>query len=99
MPGNVLPGAVFFRIAVLFTCAAAYAYWFVFIGKRENPWKWLILLAMVIGLVAIGLLVRGDFLKVSAPAALFSSVMWLVSGTGTLVSFIRHNKPLDREDV
>jgi hypothetical protein len=84
-------------MAVLFACAASYAYWFFLIGRREHPWKWLILLAMVIGLVAIGLLVHGELLKVLAPAALLSGVVWLVSGTATLLSYVRHNKPLDRE--
>ena len=63
------------------------ALWFFFIGRREHPWKRWVLAAMVIGLAAIGISVRGDLFWVLAPGALFSSVVWLVSGTATLLSY------------
>ncbi|MCB1229567.1 MAG: hypothetical protein KDN19_04845 [Verrucomicrobiae bacterium] len=78
----------------MFAClVAAYAFWFVFNGRREYPWKWLVLVFLVLGFLVIGLPVRMDYLAVWPRIALFNGVMWLGSGLATLLSYVRHAKP------
>jgi uncharacterized protein with PQ loop repeat len=82
-------------IAVLVVCAASYAYWFLLVGKRECLWKWIVVVLLVAGLLAIGLGVHGNVFKVLAPAALLTGTAWLISGAATLVLYVRDNKRTD----
>lgn len=73
-----------------------YAFWVSRMG-REQPWKWLVLLAMALGLVVIGLFGPGDFIKLSHTVTLFVGLMWLLSGGATLLSYLRRTQPPVRE--
>jgi hypothetical protein len=70
---------------------AVYALW-ILLRSREHRWKWLIFLVMVVGLFVIGLMAHGDYLHVSWLVWVFLGVVWLVSGTATLRSYIRHTQ-------
>lgn len=59
---------------------------------RQYPWKWLIFLLMVVGLLALGRTGHGDFLSVTWLVLIFLGVAWLGSAAGTLVSYIRHTQ-------
>jgi uncharacterized membrane protein YhaH (DUF805 family) len=82
-----LPG-----IVMLASFVVVYGFWIFRMG-REYPWKWLVLLLMALGLLAIGLPVRGDYFQVGRQVALFVGLAWLGSGAGTLYSYIRHTQP------
>ncbi len=69
-----------------------YAFWIWRMGQ-DHRWKWLVLLLMALGLVVIGLTGSGDFTEVARPVTLFVGVVWLVSGSATLVSYLRHTRP------
>jgi MFS family permease len=69
-----------------------YAFWVLRLG-REHSWKWLIVLFMALGLVAIGLIVPGGFIELTRTVALFVGLVWLISGVGTLISYIRRTQP------
>lgn len=69
-----------------------YAYWVYRMGG-ENRWKWAVLLFMALGLLAIALLVPGDLSQLFWPVMLFLGLVWLISGGGTLYSYIRHTQP------
>ncbi len=86
----------FLGIGMLVSFVAVYGFW-VFRMGREHPWKWLVLLFMALGLLAIGLPVRGDYFQVGWQVALFVGLVWLGSGAGTLYSYIRHTKPATPE--
>jgi membrane-bound ClpP family serine protease len=59
---------------------------------KGNPWKWLVLLFMALGLLVIDLLVPGDFEELFRPVALFVGLTWLGSGAATLCLYIRHTQ-------
>ncbi|MGO8836817.1 MAG: hypothetical protein ACLQAH_16940 [Limisphaerales bacterium] len=80
------------RMGMLVALAAVYPLW-VFRMGRENPWKWLIVIFMALGLVAIALIVPGDVDALFRPVALFVGLVWLASGGATLYSYIRHTQP------
>jgi hypothetical protein len=71
---------------------AGYAFWIYCFG-REHSWKWLILLFMALGLLAIALLVPGDIVGLRWLMLLFIGLTWLGSGGATLFWYIRHTQP------
>jgi hypothetical protein len=75
---------------------ASYGY-FVFRMGGQHPWKWLVLVLIAAGLAAINLAVPGNLIEWSRPAALFTGLAWLGSGTATLGSYIRHTQPPPQE--
>jgi MFS family permease len=88
-----LHGALgFARVSYLAFWVPIYAFW-VFRMGREHLWKWLVLLFMALGLVAIGLIVPGGFVELSRWVTLFVGLMWFVSGGATLYSYLRHTHP------
>jgi len=60
---------------------------------RKKPWKWLLLVLIVLGPVEINLLVPGNFIELSRPVMLFLGLVWLLSGGATLYSYLRHSQP------
>lgn len=72
--------------------AAPYLLW-VFTTGREHPWRWLIFVLMVLGLLVIGLKAHGDYFRVLWLVMVFLGVAWLASGAGTLRSYIWHTQP------
>lgn len=89
-------GASLSRAGQWFVHPAIYAIW-VFLAGREHLWKWLLLLVMVLGLVAFGLPVHGDFHQVDWQIFLFLGLVWIGSGAGTLFSYIRHTEPAESQ--
>ncbi len=79
-------------IVVLAGFAAVYAGWICLVD-RKHAWKWLILLFMALGLLAIGLPVRGNYFEVGWQVALFAGLVWFGSGAATLYSYMRHAQP------
>jgi len=69
-----------------------YAFWIWRMGS-EYRWKWLMLSFMALGLFVIGLSVPGNFIEMARPVALFVGMVWVVSGLGTLCSYLRHTQP------
>jgi MFS family permease len=80
------------RAVYLAVPLAAYAF-FVVRWSREHAWKWLVLIFMALGLVAIALAVPGGAVESFPPVALFLGLVWLGSGVATLYSYIRHTQP------
>ncbi len=74
------------------TYAAGYAFW-IYRMERDHPWKWLVLLFMALGLLAITLIAPGDFVGLWRPMLLFVGLTWLGSGGATLYLYIRHTQP------
>ncbi len=70
---------------------AVYAF-FVSRWSREHAWKWLVVIFMGLGLLAIGLVVPGGAVQSFPPAALFLGLVWLGSGLATLYSYVRHTQ-------
>lgn len=81
------------RIGMLVLWTVLYAFW-VFRMSREHRWKWLVLLFMALGLLAIAFIIPGNFNELGRPMLLFVGLMWFGSGAGTLYSYIRHTKPV-----
>jgi hypothetical protein len=80
------------RMGYLAILPAAYAI-FIYRLRSEPPWKWLVLLFMALGLLAIGLIVPGDILELWRPVGLFVGLTWLGSGAATLYWYMRHTQP------
>jgi hypothetical protein len=80
------------RIVTLFVIVMTYAIW-VFRLSKEHWWKWLLLLFMALGGLAIALLVPGGLNEMGRSALFFLGLVWLGSGAGTLYAYIRHTKP------
>jgi len=59
----------------------------------EHPWKWLVVIAMVLGLLAMTLLVPSILMASWWFPMLFLSLGWLGSGGATLYLYIRHTQP------
>jgi hypothetical protein len=72
--------------------AAGYAFWICRMG-REHPWKWLVLLFMALGLLAIALIAPAGFVGLWRPMLLFVGLTWLASGGATLFLYIRRTQP------
>jgi drug/metabolite transporter (DMT)-like permease len=71
---------------------AGYAFW-IYRMESHHPWKWLVLLFMVLGLFAIALIDAADFGALWRPMLLLVGLVWLGSGGATLYSYIRHTAP------
>ena len=71
---------------------AGYMFW-IYRMEKDHPWKWLVLLFMALGLLAIALIVPGDFVGLWRPMLLFVGLTWLGSGAATLYLYIRHTQP------
>lgn len=69
-----------------------YAFWIWRIG-REHAWKWLLLVLMTLGLLVIGLVGPGNFIEVARLVMLFVGAVWVISGMGTLCSYLRRTRP------
>ena len=65
---------------------------FTYLWGRNYPWKWLVLLVMVLGLAAIVLIAPVTFAGLRRPMLLFVGLMWLASGAGTLYVYVRHTQ-------
>jgi hypothetical protein len=79
------------QMAILASHITVYAAWVFFMGKKD-PWKWLLVVFMALGLMAIALTFPADFIGPSLPAQLFIGLVWLGSGTATLCTYLRHTK-------
>ena len=77
------------NVAVFTAC---YAFW-IYFTSRHQPWKWLVLLFMALGLLAIALIARGDLAGSVWFMLTFVSLSWLGSGGATLYLYIRHSQP------
>lgn len=73
--------------------AALYAFW-IYRMEKDRPWKWLVLLFMVLGLLAIVLVAPGDIVGWRWLMLLFIGLTWLGSGGASLYWYIRHTQPL-----
>jgi hypothetical protein len=80
------------RMSMLAAWVAAYAI-FIYRFGREHAWKWLVLLFMALGLLAIARFVPGDVVELSRPVGLFVGLTLIVSGGATLYSYIQHTQP------
>ena len=78
------------RIGMLAVLVVSYAVFVFRSGTGEHRWKWLVVLFMALGLVAIALIVPGDFEELSRPVFLFVGLTWLGSGAATLYLYIQH---------
>jgi hypothetical protein len=58
--------------------------------SKEHPWKRYMILIMAAGLLTIAFLVPGNTEQLSWPVMVFSASAWLVSGTATLMVYIRN---------
>ncbi len=85
-------GMTVFQIGYLAILLATYAYWVFFMGG-EHWWKWLLVVFMALGFLAIALIIPGDFIALSRPAMLFVGLVWFASGGLTLYFYIRHTQP------
>ncbi len=63
------------------------------VSIREHRWKWLLLVLIALGPLGICCLDPGNYIEMFRPLGLFFGLVWLFSGTVTMVSFIRHNQP------
>jgi len=61
-------------------------------GSGKHLWKRLLLFPMVMGPLAIVHLVPGSSSELTPLVMSFISLLWLISGGGTLCLYIRHNK-------
>ncbi len=65
---------------------------------REYPWKWLLLVLLVLGPPGIGLIAPANWFELSRPVILsrpvmlFVGLVWLISGGATLYAYLRHTK-------
>ena len=66
---------------------------FVYNARRQYPWKWLVLLFMVLGLLTIALISPANPAQLWRPMVVFVGLTWLVSGIATLCLFVRHTPP------
>jgi hypothetical protein len=79
------------QMAILASHITVYTAWVFFMGKKD-PWKWLVVVFMALGLLAIALTVPTDSIGPSLPAQLFIGLVWLGSGMATLCTYLRHTK-------
>lgn len=77
------------NVAIL---VASYGFW-IYRLSREQPWKWLILPFMALGLLAIGLIAPAGYTGLWRSMILFVGLAWIGSGAATLCLYIRHTQP------
>lgn len=63
------------------------------VSFKEHRWKWLLLVFIALGPLAICHFVPGNFIEVSRPVMLFLGLVCLISGVATLFSFLRQHQP------
>jgi len=80
------------RGAFLAFWVALYAFWVSRMGRRR-PWRWLLVIFMALGLLAISVIVPGGFTELASPATLFIGLVWLAGGGLTLFSYVRNTRP------
>ncbi len=61
------------------------------VSIREHRWKWLLVVLLVLGSLAIGWWVPGNYFERSRPLILFLGLVCFISGGVTLISFLRHH--------
>jgi drug/metabolite transporter (DMT)-like permease len=71
---------------------AAYAFW-IYRMEKDRPWKWLVLLFMVLGILAIAFIAPGDIVGWRWLMLSFIGLTWLGSGGASLYLYIRHTQP------
>ncbi|HUT24450.1 MAG TPA: hypothetical protein VM492_08930 [Sumerlaeia bacterium] len=86
------------RAGYLADYVAIYAF-LVFFWGGKHPWKWLIVLVMALGFLVICLVVPHGISNWFPPSMLFAGLMCLLSGVGTLLSYLRHTQPPAREEA
>jgi hypothetical protein len=90
---NLNPKAWNLRVVLLIVMSVtAYPIWISRNGGGHR-WKWLVLLFMILGVIALGILVPGGFAQWARPPVLLVGLLWLGSGAGTLYLYLRHTKP------
>ena len=57
---------------------------------KQHSWKWLLLMVMTAGSVAISFLTPGDFFELMRPLMLFLGLAWFISGGATFYSYLRN---------
>jgi hypothetical protein len=62
---------------------------------KKYPWKWFLLVFMVVGTIGISLVVPANFVELACPVMLFLGLVWLTSGCSTLILYMRYTKPSD----
>ncbi len=93
---NLSPKVWNVRVVLLIMISIlAYAVWIFHMGG-SHWWKWLVLLLMISGTAAFALAAPGDFGQWARPPVLCIALLWLVSGAGTLYSYIHHTKSVPR---
>jgi hypothetical protein len=60
------------------------------LSLKQHSWKWLLLMVMTAGSVAISFLIRGNFFELMRPLMLFIGLTWFISGAATLYSYLRN---------
>jgi drug/metabolite transporter (DMT)-like permease len=80
------------RIGAVAIYVAGYGYW-IYRMERDHPWKWLVLLLMVLGLLVVALIAPADLVGLWAVMLLLVGLAWLGSGGVTLYLYIRHTRP------
>jgi hypothetical protein len=63
------------------------------VSIKEHRWKWLLLALIATVPVGIAFLVPGTYTEACRPMMLSLGLIWFVSGSITLISFIRHHQP------
>jgi hypothetical protein len=101
-PGIISPGATpaspigYTRKTMLALLVVSNAFLYLMMAAstiRKKPWKWLLLVLIVLGPLEINLLVPGNVIELSRPVMLFLGLVWLLSGGATLFSYLRHSQP------
>jgi hypothetical protein len=94
-PGLALPwltGITYLgHAAYLALWPVLYAFFISRIGGKHR-WKWLMVLLMTAGLILIGLLGPENIIEASRPVSLFVGLIWIASGIGTFLSYLRHTR-------
>ena len=85
---NLMVGALGFGVFSVLVCG--YGFWIVFNEQQKCAWKWVVMIFMAFGLLAIGLPVHGNFFAIWAETALLNGVVWLGSGLATLYFYVRY---------
>lgn len=64
------------------------------VSIKEHRWKWLVLILIAMVPAGINYFVPGNYAEVSKTMMLFLGAIWFVSGAVTLISFLRHHRPI-----
>jgi RsiW-degrading membrane proteinase PrsW (M82 family) len=80
------------RIGAIAIYVAGYGY-FIYRWEKDHPWKWLVLLLMALGILALALTAPADLVEWWPLMLVFVGLAWLASGAATLYLYIRHTQP------